>query len=68
MFLKPRTKRAAQEQDAMISEEFVDYMNQKRAEVGLDPLEWDENLANEAMRRAEEIISNFREIKIMIRH
>ncbi len=66
--MKPRTKRAAQEQDAMISEEFVDYMNQKRAEVGLDPLEWDENLANEAMRRAEEIISNFREIKIMIRH
>ena len=34
-------------------------MNQKRAEAGLDPLEWDENLANEAMRRAEEIASNF---------
>lgn len=52
-------KRAAQEQDAAVSTDFINYLNQERAAEGLGSIAWDENLADEALRRAEEISQNF---------
>lgn len=42
-----------------VSQEFVNYLNQQRAAAGLQQISWDEGLAAEAQRRAQEIVSNF---------
>lgn len=47
------------EKSTSTSREFVDYMNQKRAEAGLSALAWDDSMAATACERAEEIVSDF---------
>lgn len=41
------------------SKEFIDLLNAKRSEMGLNPIEWDESLAEEAMVRAQAIVSDY---------
>lgn len=50
---------AVSEKSISLSTEFVDYMNTKRAEQGLDALSWSDSMGATAMERAEEIVSNF---------
>lgn len=50
---------ASTEKSTSTSREFVDYLNQKRAEAGLSTLAWDDSLAATACERAEEIVSDF---------
>ena len=47
------------EKSTSTSREFVDYMNQKRAEAGVDALQWSDSLAATAKARAEELISDY---------
>ena len=47
------------EKSTSTSREFVDYMNQKRAEAGLSALSWSDSLAATACERAEEIVTDF---------
>lgn len=51
-------QRAAQEQSATASTDFIDYLNQKRAEAGLSSIAWDGDIAGEAERRAAELIND----------
>lgn len=41
------------------SKEFIALLNAKRVEMGLNPVEWDDTLAAEASKRAQEITINF---------
>ncbi len=50
---------ASTEKSTSTSSEFVDYLNQKRAEAGIPALAWDDSLASTACERAEEIVSDF---------
>ncbi len=50
---------ASTEKSTSTSREFVDYMNQKRAEAGLTALSWSDSLASTACERAEEIITDY---------
>ena len=41
------------------SADFVNYLNQKRAEEGLGQLSWSDSMASTATERASEIVDNF---------
>lgn len=47
------------EKSTSTSSEFVNYLNQKRAEAGLSMLAWDDSMAETACERAEEIVNDF---------
>lgn len=46
------------------SREFINYLNKEREALGLTPLEWDEDMAQTAVERAEEIVDDFSHNKV----
>lgn len=47
------------ERSVATSADFVNYLNQKRAEAGLSELSWSDSMASTATERASEIVDNF---------
>ena len=45
--------------DSGTMSDFLSYLNQQRAAMGLSEISWDSSLAAEAQKRAEEVVSNF---------
>ena len=52
------------ERNVSASREFINYLNKEREELGLTPLEWDEDMAQTAVERAEEIVDDFSHNKV----
>lgn len=50
---------APAEKSTSLSREFIDYLNQKRAEEGLETLAWSDSMAGTAQERAEELVDDF---------
>ena len=52
------------ERTVAVSREFINYLNKEREALGLTPLEWDEDMAQTAVERAEEIVDDFSHNKV----
>ena len=52
------------ERNVSASREFINYLNKEREELSLTPLEWDEDMAQTAVERAEEIVDDFSHNKV----
>lgn len=52
------------ERNVSASREFINYLNKEREALGLTPLEWDEDMAQTAVERAEEIVDDFSHNKV----
>ena len=50
---------SSSERSVSTSADFVNYLNQKRAEAGLGELSWSDSMASTATERASEIVDNF---------
>lgn len=50
---------APAEKSTSLSREFIDYLNQKRAEEGLEVLVWSDSMAGTAQERAEELVNDY---------
>ena len=50
---------SSSERSVSTSADFVNYLNQKRAEEGLGELSWSDSMASTATERASEIVDNF---------
>lgn len=50
---------SSEERSVATSADFVNYLNQKRAEAGLSELSWSDSMASTATERASEIVDNF---------
>ena len=50
---------SSEERSVSASKDFIDYLNQKRAEAGLGQLSWSDSMASTAVERASEIADDF---------
>lgn len=54
-----QTESAVTQKTVSLSTEFVNYLNMKRADQGLEVLSWSDSMGETALKRAEEIVSDF---------